>query len=158
MAAHKLSPSVALEAMTPETALLLAPAIAAIDPWARHQYPASRLSTFLGTVEPDAPRFAIRSGEDIAGAMVVRFNWLRGPYLQFLGVLPLYQNQGLGRLSIAWLEATARAREEKNLWVAASGFNASAIKFYEREGFKQVADLDDLISAGETELLFRKRL
>jgi diamine N-acetyltransferase len=158
MAPVKLSPNAALEPMTPESAQVLGPAVAAIDPWARHQYPASRLSTYLAMMEPDAPRFAIRAGEDLAGAMVVRFNWLRGPYLQFLGILPAYQNRGIGRFAVAWMEAEARARDDKNLWVAASGFNVSAIKFYQREGFKQVADLENLVSAGETELLFRKRL
>jgi diamine N-acetyltransferase len=154
----RLTPSVTLEDMTPDKALALGPAIAAIDPWARHKYPASRLSTYLATVEADAPRFQIRAGEELAGAMAVRFNWLRGPYLQFLGILPPFQNQGIGRMAIAWLEEAARKREDKNLWVAASGFNAAAIKFYQHEGFMQVADLSDFITQGETELLFRKRL
>ena len=43
-----------------------------------------------GTYDVDggAPRFAVWLGGKLAGAAGLRLNWLRGPYVQFLGVLP----------------------------------------------------------------------
>ena len=57
--------------------------------------------------------------------MGLRLNWMRGPYVQFLAVLPPFQCQGLGTALLAWVEAQARAEGERNLWIAASEINAS---------------------------------
>jgi ribosomal protein S18 acetylase RimI-like enzyme len=88
----------------------------------------------------------------------VRRNWLRGPYLQFLGVLPAFQHRGIGSLALTWFENEARTGRAQNLWVAASDFNARALSFYERRGFNRVATLEDLIVKGGSEILLRKRL
>ena len=83
---------------------------------------------------------------------------LRGPYLQFLGVLPTFQRLGLGRAMLTWFEKEARARGERNLWVATSDFNQNALRFYEHQGFEHAAVLDDLVRDGISEILLRKRL
>ena len=144
--------------ITAARASAVAAEAAQIDPWARHNSPASALRSYLTTVETDAPRFAILADNQLAGAMGVRKNWLRGPYLQFLVVLPAFQGTGVGRTALAWLEGEARAVGAQNLWVAASDFNTRAIAFYEAHGFQPVANLDDLVSVGMSEVLFRKRL
>lgn len=136
----------------------LGEAFAAMDPWRSYPYPAAGLTAYLAKSEPGAPRFLIRSDRKSVGALGLRLDWLRGPYLQFLGVLEGFQGQGLGRLALDWIEGEARAANQRNLWVAASDFNQGAIRFYEREGYRAVAALDGLVQDGRAEILMRKRL
>ncbi len=150
--------AITLDVITAEAAATLGARFAAIDPWLSYPFPAAALTAYFGDKEACAPRYIILSGDAIAGAVGLRQNWLRGPYLQFLGLLPSYQSQGLGQSVLAWFEGTARARGERNLWVAASEFNTDGLRFYEGHGFSRVALLDDLVRAGMTEILLRKRL
>jgi len=131
---------------------------AGIDPWAAYGYPAAALSSFLSAAEPGATRFALQLGDDLAGAAVIRPGWLRGPYLQFLAIVPAHQGRGLGSALLAWMEREARAAKERNLWVAASEINSGALRLYERHGFEQTVKLDDLAWDGRAEILMRKRL
>ncbi len=150
--------SVRFAPMTKAAAEMLGPRLAEIDPWARYGYTAAALVTYLTAHEADAPRFEIMVGRACAGAIGIRRTWMRGPYLQFLGILPAYQRQGVGRMALAWFEGEARARAEQNIWVATSDFNARALAFYERHGFSRVATLDALIAEGHSEILLRKCL
>ncbi|HEY8193447.1 MAG TPA: GNAT family N-acetyltransferase [Hyphomicrobium sp.] len=152
------SSGVTFEAMTPFTAETLGPLLARIDPWDRHKYTPSALTAYLAAEEPGAPRFAINVGRGHAGAIGIKRDWLRGPYLQFLGLLPAYQRQGIGTSVLDWFESEARATRAQNLWVAASDFNARALSFYEKHGFSRVATLDALVTEGSSEILLRKRL
>jgi GNAT superfamily N-acetyltransferase len=147
-----------LEPMTRDAAQTLGPLLAGIDPWARYAYTGEALSAFLANQEVGAPRFAIKVERVIAGAVGVRNNWLRGPYLQFLGILPGYQSHGIGGSILDWLETEARNIGAQNLWVAASEFNTRALAFYERHGFRSVATLSDLVIEGSSEILLRKQL
>jgi GNAT superfamily N-acetyltransferase len=161
MTIHKLrhdGPTITLAPMTADAAQHLGEAFAAIDPWASYPYPASGIIRYFAASEPGAPRYIIMRDGAMAGAIGIRENWMRGPYLQFLGVLPPYQRHGVGQMALAWFEGTARARRERNLWVAASDFNAGAIRFYERHGFIRAALLDGLVDDDKTEILLRKRL
>jgi GNAT superfamily N-acetyltransferase len=152
------SRSLIIEPLKAEHAERLGGGFAAIDPWARYPYPASALQAYFAAKETGAPRFAIWLGGNLAGAAGLRLNWLRGPYVQFLGVLPEFQRRGLGASVLDWIESEARRGNERNLWVAASDFNVGAIRFYEAHGFALVAALPDLVRDGRTELLLRKRL
>ncbi len=151
-------PPLAIDAMAEEASGVLAEAFAAISPWVRYPYPASQLKDYLSSHEHGAARCCIYSGTELAGAIGIRFNWMSGPYIQFFGLLPQYQGRGTGSRVLSALEDHSRQRDERNLWVAASDFNADAIRFYERHGFARVAKLEDLIRDGKTELLLRKRL
>ena len=151
-------PSLVLSPISETTAKHLGEAFAAIDPWARYPYPASTLTAYFATVETQAPRYAIHAGDKLVGAIGLRSNWLHGPYIQFLGLLPGQQGVGLGGRVLTWCEEGARSRGARNLWVAASDFNTDAIGFYERFGFGRVAELDDMVRDGRNEVLFRKRL
>ncbi|HET6322064.1 MAG TPA: GNAT family N-acetyltransferase [Hyphomicrobium sp.] len=136
----------------------LCEAIVAMDPWRKYPFPPDAFCRMLTADEPGAPRLAISLEGEIVGVCVIRAAWLRGPYLQFLALLPKVHNRGVGGAFLAWLEGEARRAEERNLWVAASAINTGAIRFYERAGFTKVADLDELVCDGYMEFLFRKRL
>ena len=137
-------------------------AFAKIEPWSRYPFTADALTSYLVAGEDAAPRYVIEHGSDIgnnvAGALGLRLNWLRGPYIQFLGVLPEHQKAGIGARLLSWISETSAESGARNLWVAASDFNASALRFYERHGFTRVATLDGLIQDGRDEVLLRKRL
>lgn len=149
---------VSFRPMTAESAMRLGEGLAAIDPWARYRYTPEALATFLSMREEQAPRSEILSEGALAGALCIRDNWLRGPYLQFLGVLPGFQNRGLGRAALAFFEDRARQQAARNIWVVASEFNHGALAFYERFGFVRIATLDGLAAEGIGEILLRKRL
>ncbi len=150
--------AVAFEPMTAEAAERLGSAFAQIDPWAHYAYTAATLAAFLADEEPGTQRFQIVADQVLAGAIVIQSKWLRGPYLQFLGVLPAFHRRGLGRSALGWFESAARADGARNLWVAASEFNVAAQAFYERHGFVRLASIDGLVADGTAEILFRKRL
>ena len=144
--------------MTDADAGPLAEAVSALEPWRTYAYPADKLAGYLARHEPGAPRFVLHHEGKLAGGMGLRLNWMRGPYVQFLAVLPPFQCQGLGSALLAWVEAQAHAGGERNLWIAASEINAHARRLYERLGFREVAKLDDLVCDGRAEILYRKRL
>ncbi len=146
------------EPMTEDEAGPLAQAVAALEPWRTYAYPADRLAAFLACPEPGAPRFVFRREDEVAGGIGLRLNWMRGPYIQFLAVLPPFQCRGFGSAVIGWVEGQARAGDERNLWIAASEINEHARRLYERLGFREVAKLDDLVCEGRSEILYRKRL
>jgi ribosomal protein S18 acetylase RimI-like enzyme len=145
----------AMSALAAET---IGPSLAKIDPWARYAYTPDALTAFLAAEEPGSPRFAINSGRAIAGAFAIKENWLRGPYLQFLGLLPAFQAHGIGSAVLAWFETRGRDAHAQNLWVVASEFNERALSFYEKHGFRRVAPLTDLVVEGCSEILLRKKI
>ncbi len=152
------SARVSLAPMTPDAAQTLGAAFAQIDPWIRYPLSAAGLGAHLDALEPAAPRYVVQIDGAACGAIILRLKWFSGPYVQFLGVLPNVQGQGIGSHALAWLESAARTEAARNLWVAASDFNTGAIRLYERRGFMRVALVDNLVSDGLNEVLLRKRL
>lgn len=151
-------PAIALAPCTADEAHALARTFAAMEPWLRYPYTADALAAYLGVSDIHAPRYAIFHGETLAGALGLRLDWLRGPFIQFLGFLPAFQNSGLGGQILEWTITGARAGEAQNVWVSASVFNSPALRFYERHGFARVAILDGLVRDGLDEVLLRRRL
>jgi len=150
---------VQLTLVSPEDAVALGTMVARMEPW--RSYPgisSDTLTAFLAEVEPGAPRFAIRHQGDLVGTMTIRIIWFRGPYIQLLALTPAVQGRGIGRVLMAFVEAQARASNQRNLWVAATETNTGAVRFYERHGFVRTAAIDGLVADGITELLLRKRL
>jgi diamine N-acetyltransferase len=97
-------------------------------------------------------------GGEVAAVAGVRLNWLRGPYVQFLGVVPSYQKRKLGSAFLAWLAHEAKRHGEHNVWVLASNFNAGALRFYAANGFEKTGEIADLVATGTSEVLMRRRL
>jgi ribosomal protein S18 acetylase RimI-like enzyme len=155
---YTLSDTLALSVITPTQAPVIAALFAAIDPWKSYPITADQLTGFFSTIEPGAPRFAIHIDGTLAGAVSLRTNWFRGPYIQTFALGPAHQGRGAGATVMAFIEREARATAERNLWVAVSDFNVDAQRFYVRHGFAQTAAIPDLVRDGRTELLLRKRL
>ncbi len=151
-------PRIALVEMTADQAVSLGGQFAAIDPWANYNDTPARLTSYFAVKDNTATRYAIMFGDEVAGAVCVVHTWLRGPYVQFLGVLPGYQGRRVGSAFLTWFETTSRANGERNLWIAVSDFNPGARRLYERHGYQVLAEIEHLFRDGTSEFLLRKRM
>jgi len=114
------------------------------------------LAAYFAASEANVARFVVRHDGALAGAVIVREPWLLGPYLQFLGLLPGWQGQGLGRAILDWMDREAPAGA-RNLWLCVTASNDKARGFYEKLGFTQAAALPDLVADGKDEILMRRQ-
>jgi len=143
--------------LDPGEAKLLGAAFAVMNPWAAYRTPAPRLAGFFAAVEHDCARYAIRHEGRLSGVVVVRWPWLHGPYLQFLGLLEGQQGFGLGEAVLDWMAAEAPPGT-RNLWLCVSAFNTRARIFYERNGYEMAATIPSLAADDIDEILMRRRL
>lgn len=153
--------SVQLVSMTGLHADTLGPALAHIPPWSCYNYDSQQLARYLATKEDGAPRFALclaNQQDQPIGALGLRENWLRGPYIQFLGLDAAHHGQGIGTALLTLIETRAKKLEQQNLWVMASQINDRALSFYHRFGFQSVAEIPELVVPDKTEILLRKAL
>jgi diamine N-acetyltransferase len=156
MTIHQLD-GVALAPVIPEAAAELAARLAAIPPWSTMNYGAGGIQNYLTASDAACRRFVITSDGALAGAAAIRWPWLKGPYLELLGLTPEFQGRGLGAAVLNWMEREATIAKARWLWLLVSSFNVRAIAFYERQGFERTATLDDLVADGFIEVLMRKR-
>ena len=148
----------AFPALAPDQSLPLGRMMATMDPWQHLGFQAESLTAYLNRADPSLQRHAIMIDGKLAGAMALRSPWLRGPYLELLMVLPSCQGQGVGTAALEWACDQARTVHAANFWACVSAFNHGARGFYGHMGFVETAQLDDLVTWGEAEILLRKRL
>ncbi len=118
-----------------------------LSPWSDIDYPAEGLGQYLGYDDPSAYKYAIIYDDEMAGVICVRYPWLKGPYLELLGIYPDFQGKKIGTEVLSWFEGRGQG-EGRNLWLVASDFNAEGIRFYQKHGFEEVARLDDMSEDG----------
>jgi diamine N-acetyltransferase len=147
---------VRLVRLEPGASARLAAAIVAMPPWSVMSYPEDAMARFLAAPDGGASRYMVEIGGEEAGAMSVRYPWLKGPYLELLAILPRFQSRGIGASALAWFEQEALLHGARNLWVCASSFNARGLHFYERHGFQSAATLPGLVADSYDEILLRK--
>ncbi len=143
--------------VTEEQARAVAEMLAASEPWLTLKFSAASLARYLTRDDAALRRYSISVGDDLAGVICVRYPWLRGPYVELLGLAPNYRGKGIGRQVLAWAESEAR-REAKNLWVVASSFNHQALNFYQSLGFYPIGPIQGLVTPEHDEILLRKNL
>ena len=131
--------------------------LAALDPWRTLGFSPAALAGYLLRDDPALHRYAVQVEESLAGVVCVRYPWLRGPYIELLGLAGGFQGQGLGRELLAWVESAALP-VASNVWVAASSFNERALAVYRRAGFEPVGVIEGLVREEMNEILLRKRL
>lgn len=135
----------------------LAGMLAASEPWLTLRFPATALASYLKREDPALRRYLIAVDGEAAGVICVRHPWLRGPYIELLGISPAQRGKGIGKQVMAWVEAEA-GRTANNLWVVASSFNQPALAFYASLGFQQIGPIPGLVRPEYDEILLRKRL
>lgn len=137
---------------------VLAAEFAAMEPWLRYSTNCAVLRDFMTRHEPGVLKGVLRQDGRTAGFGVVRIDWLRGPYVQFLGVLSEFQGGGIGGRFLVWLENEAAREGHRHVWIMVSVFNDRARAFYQRQGYTEIASIPDIIKDGFEEILLRKRL
>ena len=78
-------------------------------------------------------------------------------YLRILAVREGYRGQGIGTSLLHYVERQAFT-SGPNLFLCCEATNDDARRLYEREGYKRVGELSDLIATGMHEVLYRKTL
>jgi ribosomal protein S18 acetylase RimI-like enzyme len=140
-----------------EDARLLADMLVRLDPWRTLGYTADGLARYFLRDDPGLHRYRIVAGSATAGVVCVRHPWLRGAYIELIGLDPVVQAKGFGGDVVAWIEDETRS-EAANLWAFVSASNAPARRFYARQGFVKIAPVADLVAPGYAEILLRKVL
>lgn len=143
--------------LTSEQARAVAEMLAGSEPWVSLKFSATALANYLTRDDAALRRYVISVGDDLAGVICVRHPWLRGPYIELLGLSPDHRGKGIGKQVLAWAETEAR-REAKNLWVVASSFNHQALNFYQSLGFYPIGPIQGLVTPEHDEILLRKCL
>lgn len=138
-------------------AAAIAAMLAVLEPWRTLGYRAETLTRYLLRADPALHRFCIIQGNAPAGVLCLRYPWLRGPYIELIGLAPEARGKGVGGTILDWTEAQVRG-EAGNLWACVSASNTAGRRFYERRGLIEVAPIDDLVTHGHAEILLRKRL
>lgn len=132
--------------------------LVAIDPWRRLEFSAEGIARYLLRDDPALIRHALWLDDTAVGVIAIRFPWLRGPYIEMLGLGESCQGLGVGRRLLDWVEREALQAGQRQVWVAASAFNERALTFYERNGFRRIGVLEDLVKPGFNEILLGKKL
>lgn len=143
------------QTLSPAQATVLAELLAASEPWLTLNVSTAALAKYLLRTDPALTRYAVEVEGVLAGVICLRYPWLRGPYIELLGLAAGFRGLGIGGELLAWAETQARL-ECKNLWVVTSAFNHKALQFYRHHGFGQVGLLPDLVLPGHDEILLRK--
>lgn len=143
--------------LTNEQAIALAEMLSISEPWVSLKFSVTALTSYLSREDASLRRYVIFVDANLAGVICVRHPWLRGPYIELLGMFPNYRGKGIGKQVLAWAETEARC-EAKNLWVMASSFNHQALNFYQSLGFHPIGPIQGLVTPEYDEILLRKCL
>jgi diamine N-acetyltransferase len=138
-----------------EDARSLAAMLVRLEPWRTLGYTADGIARYLAGDDPGLHRYRIVVDGDTVGVVCVRHPWLRGAYIELIGLGPGGRGRGLGGDIVTWIENETRT---PNLWALVSSFNEPARRFYARHGFVEIAPLEDLVAEGHQEILLRKSL
>lgn len=147
-----------LRYVTPTDASFLAGELVKIDPWKTLKSTPEEFEKGFQSQSSSTNTYAVIMNDKPVGIISVRYPWLLGPYLGFLGIIPEAQGRGLGKVLMNWLEETAREHSARNVFICVSDFNQDAQAFYSSCGYDKVANLEGLIVDEYSELLLRKRL
>ncbi len=144
-----------LRSMASEWITPIANQLVQLDPWRTLAYTSDALGRYLAAGGQDFMRFAVIREGEIAGAVCVRFPWLRGVYLELIGLFPQAQGHGIGRAVCEWLEQEVSDHAD-NLWTLVSTFNLPARRFYSSCRFVEIGVLEDFVRPGYNEVLMRR--
>ncbi len=143
--------------MTTEQSRLIGEILSVSEPWKSLSVKSNALANYLSREDSALYRYSISVKGELAGVICVRYPWLRGPYIELLGLFPDYRSKGIGRQLLVWAETEAR-KESKNLWVLTSSFNLRGLDFYQNFGFYPIGPIQGLVNPDNDEILLRKNL
>ncbi len=147
-----------LKRLSTDEAADIASRLVQIDPWKTLKTDKDRLAKHTETPNGVGGAWGIFFKDKLVGIVSIKPNWLVGPYLDFLGLVPAAQGEQLGADVLGWMEKQAQLSKARNMFLCVSSFNANAKGFYEKHGFEDVAELEGLLVEEYGEFLMRKRL
>jgi len=100
-------------------------------------------------------RYVASLDSRIAGFVVINMSGPLAGYIQTICVAPEDRSAGIGRELMAHAEARI-FRETANVFLMVSDFNTAARGFYERLGYRAIAEIPEFLIAGRAEILMRK--
>ena len=151
------SAALRLALIEPATANLLVPLLSHIEPWSKIPSSEQSLTHHFKSDDPALNRFAVYYDDVCVGAVSVRYPFLKGPYLELLGLSLDVQGIGIGSRLMQWFENEAPP-PARSLWLLCSDFNRSGLEFYEQQGFKRVSIIEDVYADGLKDFLMRKQI
>ena len=105
--------------------------------------------------EPTRQVWVALQGDEVAGFCAFDvLGTLRG-FVKNICVNESLRGKGLGRALLRAVEERI-FQESPNVFLCVSSFNPAAQRFYEREGFRKIGELEDFLIEGESEVLMRK--
>ena len=94
---------------------------------------------------------------EVVGFVILRMDGAFSGYIQTVGVVPGWRNQGVGTRLIRFAEERIFT-ERPNVFLCVSSFNDRAKRLYHRLGYETVGEIDDFIVRGFSEVLLRKTI
>ena len=147
--------------MTPADTAAVALWMTQIEPWARYGANPERVQARLekGITEGDVVLTVDVDGAKAQGLAFCALTGMfdRSPYLRWLAIHPDHSGAGIGAVLLAAVEDAVKPHD-RDLFLLAADFNTGARRFYERQGYQQMAVLPDYVVAGVAEVLYWKRL
>jgi ribosomal protein S18 acetylase RimI-like enzyme len=99
--------------------------------------------------------YVLKEDDALAGFVILQVCGSFKGYIQILCINEAFRGKGLGTILLQFCEERILTISP-NIFICVSSFNNSAIKLYERFGFKLVGELHDFVRSGYSELLLRK--
>lgn len=107
--------------------------------------------------DPEREVYVAFVGSEVVGFIILQMKGAFVGYIQTVGVLPGWRDQGIGSRLIEFAENRIFG-ESPNVFICASSFNEGAQRLYSRLGYEVVGELKDYIVSGHSEILMRKSL
>jgi len=139
-------------------AKIIAQQLVGLLPWSDLDYKQEDLESYLDSIDSMLICYKLMLCDEIAGVLCVKKAWWRGIYIEMFAVFPKFQNKGLGKKAIQWVQKNAKADGLGNIWLLVSDFNYPASQFYFNQGFIEIGVLKDLLKQGCSEVLLRKQI
>jgi ribosomal-protein-alanine N-acetyltransferase len=105
--------------------------------------------------DPGREVYVALVGGELAGFIIMQMHGSFIGYTQTVGVLPDWQNRGIGSRLMVFAEERI-FRETPNAFICASSFNPGAQRLYQRLGYVVVGELKNYIVRGHSEIPHRK--
>lgn len=102
---------------------------------------------FIGRLGSEASGFILLQNRGVAGS----------PYVATLAVAERFRSRGIGTRLLEFAEDMYRP-QSRYLFLCVSSFNQRARALYERLGYVALAELEDYVIPGASEILMNKRL
>jgi ribosomal protein S18 acetylase RimI-like enzyme len=107
---------------------------------------------------PEYLVYVARSEGQPCGAIVLHPRGVAGsPYIKSIAVAEGCRSKGAGTALMEFAENLFHG-EARHIFLCVSSFNARARAFYERLGYRAVAELKNYVIEGASEILMHKRL